>query len=670
MKHIDKLTVNTIRTLCADAIQKAKSGHPGMAIGSAPIALAIFEQLKKKPSQADWLGRDRFILSAGHASMLNYALLHLFGYDVSIDDIKSFRQFASKTAGHPEFSHTPGVEATTGPLGQGFAMAVGMAVAEKHLAAVFNREGYPVFNNHTFTLTGDGCIMEGVVSEAASFAGTMELGKLIAVYDCNGITIEGSTDITFTEDVSVRFTAYGWQVLNVADGEDIDAIRAAINEAKQDEKHPSLIIVHTNIAQGTSKQGSASSHGAPLGDDVIADWKKSLGWEYAPFEVPGEVKDHIAELMSENDRAVSDYDAMLEEYHKAYPELCTKLASWLDKKLPESLLNDDSLFDFEDKPIATRVCSGTVLNRLAERIENLFGGSADLSPTNMSEIKGLPYFCPETPEGRNVHYGIREFAMAAISNGLALYGGLRPYCAGFLVFADYLKPAARLSALMGLNVVYIMTHDSICVGEDGPTHQPIEQLEMLRSTPNTFVFRPADGKETAACYLTAMQLHAPAVLALSRQNLPQLAGSGRDALKGGYIISEAGDPKALEAVIIASGSEVSLAIDAQKLLEAEGRNVRVVSMPCCELFEKQSEEYRESVIPSGVRARTAVEALGGNYWHRYTGLDGEIVSMTGFGASAPGSLVYTHFGFTPENIAGAVRRSIEKQAKTRLNVNS
>lgn len=663
MKHIDKLTVNTIRTLCSDAIQKAKSGHPGMAIGSAPIALAIFEQLKKKPAQADWLGRDRFILSAGHASMLNYALLHLFGYDVSIDDIKSFRQFASKTAGHPEFGHTPGVEATTGPLGQGFAMAVGMAAAEKHLAAVFNRAGYPVFNNHTFTLTGDGCMMEGVASEAASFAGTMKLGKLIAIYDCNKITIEGSTDTTFTEDVSARFTAYGWQVLNVADGEDIDAIRAAIAEAKQDEAHPSLIIVHTNIAQGTAKQGSASSHGAPLGDDVIADWKKRLDWEYAPFEVPSEVKAHIAELMSKNDKTVREYDAMLEAYHASHPELCAKLADWLGGKLPEAVMSDESLFEFEDKPIATRVCSGTVLNRLAERIENLFGGSADLAPTNMSELKDIPYFCPETPDGRNVHYGIREFAMAAISNGIALYGGIRPYCAGFLVFADYLKPAARLSALMGLNVIYIMTHDSICVGEDGPTHQPIEQLEMFRATPNTFVFRPADGKETAACYLAAMQLDAPAVLALSRQNLPRLAGSGREALKGGYIISEGKNPSSLDAVIIATGSEVSLSIEAQKLLETEGKSVRVVSMPCCELFEKQSSEYRESVIPSAIRARVAVEALGGNYWHRYTGLDGEIVSMNGFGASAPGSLVYTHFGFTPENVANAVRRSIEKTEK-------
>lgn len=658
MKQIDTLTINTIRTLCADAIQKANSGHPGMAIGAAPIALAVFEQLKKKPEQSNWLGRDRFILSAGHASMLNYALLHLFGYDVTMDDIKSFRQLESKTAGHPEYMHTPGVEATTGPLGQGFAMAVGMAVAERHMAAVFNRDGYPVFDNYTFTVAGDGCMMEGVASEAASFAGTMKLGKLIAIYDCNRITIEGSTDTTFTEDVSARFTAYGWQVLNVPVGEDIDAIRAAIAEAKQDKEHPSLIIVHTNIAHGTAKQGSASSHGAPLGDDVIAEWKKSIGWEYPAFEIPAEVKAHIAEIQEENRKAVRAYDDMLEAYHKEFPDLTAKLADWLGGKLPEAVLNDDSIFDFDDKPIATRVCSGIVLNRIAAKVENVFGGSADLAPTNMSELKGLHYFSPETPEGRNVHYGIREFAMAAISNGIALYGGIKPYCAGFLVFADYLKPAARLSSLMGLNVIYIMTHDSICVGEDGPTHQPIEQLDMFRATPNTFVFRPADGRETAACYLAAMQLKAPAILSLSRQNLPQLSGPGKAALKGGYVISEGKAPEALDALIIATGSEVSLAIEAQKLLENEGKSVRIVSMPCLELFEAQSREYRESVLPSSIRARVAVEALGGLSLYRLTGLDGKVVSMKSFGASAPGSTVYRHFGFTSEKVAEAVRDTI------------
>ncbi len=654
MNNIDQLTVNTIRTLAADAIQKAKSGHPGMAIGAAPLALAVFEQLKKDPARPDWRGRDRFILSAGHASMLDYALLHLFGYGVSMDDIKNFRQLGSRTAGHPEYGNTPGVEATTGPLGQGFAMAVGMAMAERHMASVFNREGYPVFDNHTFTIVGDGCMMEGVASEAASLAGSQKLGKLIALYDRNKITIEGSTDITFTEDVAARFASYGWQVLNVSNGEDIDAVRTAIAEAKRETEKPSMIIVRTNIAQGTPKQGSASSHGSPLGEDNIIAWKQAIGWEHEPFTVPAEVSAHIAELNAGMKEKALEYDRMLEGYKKAYPELAKELESWYSRKLPQELLDDESFFAFEDKPIATRACSGTVLNRLAAYLPNMFGGSADLAPTNLSELKGYPFFSAGEPEGRNIHFGVREFAMAAAMNGAYLYGGLRTFAAGFLIFSDYLKPAARLSALMGLNVIYIATHDSICVGEDGPTHQPIEQLDMFRATPNTYVFRPADGKETAACYLAALELDAPAVIALSRQNLPQLPNSGRAAVRGGYVISEAPAPGRIDAIIMATGSEVSLAMEAQKLLADKGRSVRVVSMPCMELFEEQTEEYRERVLPSAVRARVAVEALGGMSWYRYVGLDGRIVSMKRFGESAPGSLVYKHFGFTAENVAEQV----------------
>lgn len=659
MNSIDMLTVNTIRTLAADAIQKAKSGHPGMAIGAAPIALAIFEQLRKDPARPDWRGRDRFILSAGHASMLDYAMLHLFGYKVSIDDIKSFRQFGSRTAGHPEYGNTPGVEATTGPLGQGFAMAVGMAMAERHLAAVFNREGFPVFGNYTFTLMGDGCMMEGVCQEAASLAGTQKLGKLIAVYDCNKITIEGDTDVTFTEDVAARFTAYGWQVIKVASGEDINAIRRAIRRAKSELEKPSLIIVRTRIAQGTPKEGSASSHGSPLGEENIAAWKKSIGWEYEPFTVPRGVRRHITLLNKKNLVSVKEYDEMTERYRKEYPDLAKELDAWFTRKLPDSLLNDESLFEFEDKPIATRACSGTVLNRLAAHLPNMFGGSADLAPTNLSELKGYPFYNAEVPEGRNIHFGVREFAMAAAMNGAALYGGLRAFCAGFLIFSDYLKPAERLSALMGLNVLYIATHDSICVGEDGPTHQPIEQLDMFRATPNTYVFRPADGRETAACYLAALSLNAPAIMALSRQNLPQLPGTGKDAMRGGYVLGKEKKAGRIDAVIIATGSEVSLAMEAKKLLEEEGRSIRVVSMPCTELFEEQNEKYREKVLPSAVRARVAVEALSGMSWYRYTGLDGKVVSMKSFGASAPGSLVYKHFGFTPENMADAVRSVIK-----------
>lgn len=659
MNNIDLLTVNTIRTLAADAVQKAKSGHPGLAIGAAPIGLAIFESMRKDPTRTNWLGRDRFILSAGHASMLNYSLLHLFGYDVTMDDIKSFRQFESKTAGHPEFGNTPGVEASTGPLGQGFAMAVGMAVAEKHLAAVFNRDGYNVFDNYTYTLVGDGCLMEGISSEAASLAGTLGLNKLIAVYDSNRITIEGDTDITFTEDVAARFEALEWNVVKVSDGEDIDAIRSAIEGAKSSNK-PTLVIVRTNIAHGTAKEGSASSHGAPLGEDIIAEWKNKLGWNYEPFTVPAEVKAHIDEHLAACKEYSDKYDAMLEEYASKYPDLYAKLNAWLSGKISEAILEDDALYEFEDKPIATRVCSGTVLNRLAERIENLFGGSADLAPTNMSELKCSGFFSKTAPAERNMHYGVREFAMAAISNGIALYGGLKPFMAGFLVFADYLKPAARLSALMKLNVLYVMTHDSICVGEDGPTHQPIEQLDMFRATPNTYVFRPADGRETAACYAAALRLDAPAVLAFSRQNLPQLDGTGRAAFKGGYVIGKEKTSGKLDAIIIATGSEVSLALEAQKLLEDGGKSVRVVSMPCQELFDEQTDEYRESVLPRSVRSRIAVEALGGMSWYRYVGLDGAVISMKGFGASAPGSMLYKHFGFTAENVAETVNSVIAR----------
>ena len=654
MNSIDLLTVNTIRTLAADAIQKAKSGHPGMAIGAAPIGLAIFEQLRKDPSDPKWLGRDRFILSAGHASMLNYSLLHLFGYDVTIDDIKSFRQFESKTAGHPEYGNTPGIEATTGPLGQGFAMAVGMAMAEKHMAAVFNRDGFPVFNNYTYTLLGDGCMMEGVVGESASLAGTLKLNKLIAVYDCNKITIEGSTDITFTESVADRFAAYGWQVISVDDGEDLAAIRAALKNAKKEKHKPSLIIVHTKIAQGTPKEGSATSHGSPLGEDNIAAWKDSIGWKYEPFTVPERVRTHIAKVSEKTAKSVSEYNEMFARYCEQYPELKDELDRWMDAKLPEELLNDKGLFEFEDKAIATRACSGTVLNRIAKHLPNLFGGSADLAPTNLSEMKGYPFFSDAEPEGRNIHFGVREFAMAAAMNGASLYGGLRPFCAGFLIFSDYLKPAARLSALMRRNVVYIATHDSICVGEDGPTHQPTEQLDMFRATPKTFVFRPADGRETAACYLAAMQTGCPGIIALSRQNLPQLRGTGRDAMKGGYIVRKEKDMRKLEAIIIATGSEVSLAVEAAEMLEKDGKYVRVVSMPCTELFDEQPKEYREKILPSKIRARVAVEALGGMSWYKYVGLDGAVVSMKSFGASAPGSLLYKHFGFTPENVCDAV----------------
>lgn len=659
MNTQDNLFVNTIRTLVADAVQKANSGHPGLAIGAAPMAYALFEQMRHNPKNPDWRGRDRFILSAGHASMLDYALLHLFGYDVSIEDIKSFRQLGSKTAGHPEYGNIHGIEATTGPLGQGFAMAVGMAMAEKHLASVFNRDGFNVIDNHTYTLVGDGCMMEGISHEAASFAGTMKLSKLIALYDSNRITIEGDTDITFTESVRMRFMSYGWNVLEVADGEDIDSIRNAISEAKKPGDKPTFIIVHTNIAQGTPKQGSASSHGSPLGEENIAAWKQSIGWSCEPFVVPNEVYVHSEELQKQYAADEKAYNEMVDEYKITYPELYAELERWFDKALPEEVQLDDALFDFEDKKIATRACSGTILNKLVKMLPNMFGGSADLGPSNNTELKGYGFFSPEAPDGKNIHFGIREFAMAAICNGMSLYGGVRPYCATFLVFSDYLKPAARLSALMKQNVIYILTHDSIGVGEDGPTHQPIEQLDSLRATPNTYVFRPADGRETAACYIASLKLDAPAVLALSRQGLPQLKGTGREAMRGGYILAKE-NGQDLDAIIIATGSEVSVAYAAYEQLNESGVSARLVSMPCMELFDEQPAEYREYVLPSCVRARVAVEALGGMSWYKYIGLDGKLISMHSFGASAPGSVLFKHFGFTPENIVNAVNEMCGK----------
>ena len=472
------------------------------------------------------------------------------------------------------------------------------------------------------------------------------------------MTIEGSTDITFCEDVRKRFESYGWQVISVDDGENMTLIADALESAKNENKKPSLIIVRTNIAQGTPKQGSASSHGSPLGEENISEWKKSIGWDYEPFTVPAEVYDYLADFAANNRERENAYDSMIAEYERRYPELYAELLRWNSAELPEELYNDDSIFEFENKKTATRSCSGTVLNRLVKYFPSMFGGSADLAPSNNTELKGFEFFGRETPQGKNIHFGVREFAMAAICNGISLYGGLLPFCATFLVFSDYLKPAVRLSALMKQRVLYIMTHDSIGVGEDGPTHQPIEQLDMFRAEPNTYVFRPADGRETAAAYLSALRLAAPSVIALSRQNLPQLDGSGKSAMKGGYVICHEYAEKNLDAILIASGSEVDTALEAKKLLEAEGKNVRVVSMPCMELFFEQDEAYRETVLPKAVRSRVAVEALGGMSMYKLVGLDGGIVSMEGFGASAPGDVLFKHFGFTAANVAAKVESVI------------
>lgn len=655
MQSIERQAISAIRVLAADAIQKANSGHPGMPIGAAPMAYALWKQMKHNPKNPAWLGRDRFVLSAGHASMLEYALLHLYGYGLTVDDLKNFRQAGSRTPGHPEYGHTTGVEATTGPLGQGFAMAVGMAMAEAHMAAKFNREGFPIVDNHTFVLMGDGCMMEGATSEAASLAGTQKLGKLIALYDSNRITIEGDTATSFAENVAARYAAYGWQVISVDNGEDVNVIGVAIETAKAETEKPSLIIVRTNIAEGTAKQGKASAHGEPLGEENIAAMKAAMGWTYDKFEIPAEVYAHYESLAQACAKENAAYDAMLESYRAAYPELYAEWLAWHSAELPEALLADESLFAAEG-PKATRATSGDVLNKLAAYLPNFFGGSADLAPSNKTEMKGRGFFAPDCREGANIHFGVRELAMACIANGIALYGGLRAYCATFFVFSDYVKPALRLSALMQLPVLYILTHDSIGVGEDGPTHQPIEQLAALRATPNTFVFRPADQKETAYAYLTALTLKAPSVLALTRQNLPQLAETGEGAKRGAYILREPkGEP---DVILMASGSEVETVMEAAKILADKGVHARVVSMPCTNLFDMQDAAYRESVLPKAVRARVAVEAASDYGWHKYTGLDGKVVSINHFGASAPAGVLFREFGMTPENVAKAALETI------------
>jgi len=659
MSTIEQKAITTIRFLAAEAVQKANSGHPGLPIGAAPMALTLWKQMKHDPKDAAWTGRDRFVLSAGHASMLEYSLLHLFGYGLPIEELKSFRQWGSKTPGHPEFGHTIGVETTTGPLGQGIANAVGLAMAEARLAAEFNREGFPaVVDNYTYALTGDGCLMEGVAAEAVSLAGHLGLGKLILLYDRNEITIEGNTNLAFTEDVGKRFEAYGWTVQYVADGEDTAVIAKAIDNAKADTTHPSLIIIRTEIAHGTPKANMASAHGEPLGADALKAMREFYQWNEEPFAVPEDVKAYFAELQAGYSKQHAAYDAMFAEYKKAYPELYTKWVAWHEKKLPDALKNDPRLFS-STEPKATRIVSGELLNLVAEYVPNLFGGSADLAPSNKTELKGKGFFGAENHTGANIHFGIREFAMAAICNGIQLYGGFHAYCATFLVFTDYLKPALRLSAIMHQPVVYVMTHDSIGVGEDGPTHQPIEHLAALRATPGVLVFRPADAKETAYSYIMAFEAEKPSVLALTRQNLPQYAETGEGTNQGGYILKDAKNGKP-DVILMASGSEVELIYKAADLLEAEGIKTRVVSMPCLDLFDDQDAAYKEAVLPRNVRARVAVEAATAYSWDRYIGLDGTTVCIDHFGASAPAGVLFKEFGFTVEHVVAAAKASLEK----------
>lgn len=657
--ELEKKSVNAIRILAADAVQKANSGHPGLPLGAAAMAYELWaHHLSHNPADAKWENRDRFVLSGGHGSTLLYSLLHLFGYGLTVEDLKNFRQMNSLTPGHPEYGHTVGVEATTGPLGAGMGMAVGMAMAEAHLAEVFNRPGYPVVDHYTYVLGGDGCMMEGISSEAFSLAGTLGLGKLIVLYDSNRISIEGSTDIAFTENVQKRMEAFGFQTITVEDGNDTVAIGKAIAKAKADTDRLSFITVKTQIGYGCpQKQGKASAHGEPLGAENVAALRTNLGWEsQEPFYVPEEVYAHYRELAAQGAKAQAEWNSMFDVYKKAYPDMDKLWADYHNMDIGKGLYNDERYWSCEDKPNATRNLSGVMLNRLKKRIPSLIGGAADLSPSTKTYMSDEGDFSRDNYAGRNLHFGVRELAMAAIGNGMALHGGCRPYVSTFFVFSDYIKPMARLSALMGLPVTYVFTHDSIGVGEDGPTHEPIEQLAMLRAMPNFNVFRPADAMETAAAwYFAGTAQHAPTALVLTRQNLPQLAGSSKMALKGGYVLEDS-IKSVPDAILMASGSEVSLAVEARAKLAEEGIDVRVVSMPSMDVFEQQSAAYKESVLPVAVRSRVAVEALSGFGWGRYVGLDGAYVTMDGFGASAPAGLLFEKYGFTVDHVVNTVKQ--------------
>ena len=660
--NIEEMSVNAIRVLSADAIQKANSGHPGLPLGTAPVAYELFaKHMNYNPHNPDWVNRDRFVLSGGHGSMLLYSLFHLFGIgNLSLEEVKNFRQFGSLTPGHPEYGHTVGVEATTGPLGQGMAMAVGMAMAEAHLSSVFNKEGFPVVDHYTYVLGGDGCMMEGISSECFSLAGTLGLSKLIVFYDSNNISIEGSTDIAFTEDVVTRFKAFGFQTIEVEDGNDLEAIGKAIEEAKADKTRPSLIKVNTLIGYGCpAKQGKASAHGEPLGDDNIKAMKENLGWPCkGDFEVPKEVYDHYKELADNMAKAEDKWNELFAAYVEKYPEMKELWDNYFDGYDMSDLFNSDEYWAKGDKPEATRSTSGTILNMIKKAMPNLIGGSADLAPSNKTNMKDAGDFSKDNYAGTNLHFGVREQAMAAIGNGLALHGGLKAFVATFFVFSDYVKPMARLSALMKLPLTYVFTHDSIGVGEDGPTHEPIEQLAAFRSLPDFTVFRPCDRTETAAAWMYAVENECgPTGLVLTRQNLPQMEGSSKDALKGGYVIAES-EKAVPDAIIIASGSEVSLAVNAKEELKKSGIDVRVVSMPSMELFDKQSAEYKESVLPNAVRKRVAVEALSDFGWYKYVGLDGKVIAMEGFGASGPAATLFEHFGFTVDNVVKTVKEVV------------
>ncbi|MCY7524596.1 transketolase [Bacillus safensis] len=667
METIELKSIATIRTLSIDAIEKANSGHPGMPMGAAPMAYALWtNHLNVSPQNPNWFNRDRFVLSAGHGSMLLYSMLHLSGYNLSIEDLKQFRQWGSKTPGHPEFGHTEGVDATTGPLGQGIAMAVGMALAERHLAETYNKDNFHVVDHYTYSICGDGDLMEGISSEAASLAGHLGLGRLIVLYDSNDISLDGDLDRSFSENVKNRFEAMNWEVLYVKDGNNIEEVTAAIEKAKQSTDRPTLIEVKTTIGFGSpNRAGTSGVHGAPLGSEEAKLTKEAYSWTFEEdFHVPSEVYDHFKEAVKDaGQKKEAAWNELFAQYEKEYPELAAQLKLAIEGKLPENWDQEIPVYE-AGSSLASRASSGEVLNGIAKQVPFFIGGSADLAGSNKTTIKNTDDFGENNYAGKNIWFGVREFAMGAALNGMALHGGLRVFGGTFFVFSDYLRPAIRLAALMGLPVTYVFTHDSIAVGEDGPTHEPVEQLASLRAMPNLSVIRPADGNETAAAWkLAVSSTDKPTALVLTRQNLPTIDQAPEKAYegveKGGYVVVEAADAQP-EALLLASGSEVGLAIEAQKALEKEGIRASVVSLPAWDRFDQQSDEYKESVLPKAVRARIAIEMGASLGWERYTGLDGDVIAIDKFGASAPGETIIEKYGFTISNVVSRVKAKLNK----------
>jgi len=667
MTELDTRCINTIRMLSADAVQKANSGHPGMPMGTAAAAFVLWTWfLRHNPANPGWPDRDRFVLSAGHGSMLLYSLLHLTGYDLPLEELKNFRQWGSRTPGHPEYGHTPGVETTTGPLGQGFANGVGLALAEAYLAALFNRPGHTIIDHYTYGIVSDGDLMEGVSHEAASLAGHLGLGKLIYIYDDNRISIEGGTEIAFTEDRAARFDAYGWQVLHVPDGNDTASVEAALRSARNETDRPSLIVARTHIGFGSpTKQDSPGAHGEPLGAEELRRTKENLGWPLEPdFYIPDDVLPVFREARAAGAAAETQWQERFSAYAAEFPDQAAMLTQWLEGRLPEDWESAIPEFPPDAKGMATRVASGKVLNAIGVRLPNLVGGSADLAPSTKTLIADAPDFQKGVFGGRNLRFGVREHAMGSILNGMALHGGLIPYGATFLVFSDYMRPPIRLAALMGIHVLYVFTHDSIGLGEDGPTHQPIEHLASLRAIPNMTIIRPADANETAEAWIHAVSHDGgPVALVLTRQGLPvldrQIYPSASGLLKGGYVLVDPPNGRP-DVLLMASGSEVAIAMDAAAELGNENVGVRVVSMPSWELFDAQSQTYRDSVLLPEISARIAVEAGSTQGWHRYVGSGGQVLGIDRFGASAPYQELYTHYGLTTDAVVQAARRMLNR----------